>query len=219
VEGADLPNTWLSDVAAPAICSGIATVARRSLALDSLEDWPDAWQESFQDAAIKVWQSATARQLAAGGHWEDLRRFAHRAGSNAAIDLLRQCSTTERRRLLGTDRDDDERLALLPAHPAEEPERIVLGEEHRRELAALLDRVQAMLPELPESPDHPQRTILGLRLHLLEQELRAESAGADPPTGGVRRWPGLLWFQMRRASTLGPALSRPPWRTPSGRPG
>lgn len=203
MEGAGLPDAWLSDVAAPAICAGIATVAKRSLALDNLEEWPDAWQEAFQDAAIKVWQSATARRLAAGGQWDDLRRFAHRAGSNAAIDLLRQCSSEERRRLLGTDRDDDERLAQLPAHPAAQPEQIVLGEEHRRELCALLDRVQAVLPEVPESPDHPQRTILGLRLHLLEQELRAESAADDRPTGGDTGAAG--------ASALSGALRINPW--------
>ncbi len=192
MEGADLSSTWLSEVAAPAICAGIATVAQRRLVLDSLEEWPETWQEAFQDAAIKVWQSATARRLAADGQREDLGRFAHRAGSNAAIDLLRQCGAEERRRLLGTERDDDERLALLPAYPVEQPERVVLGEDHRRELAALLDRVQALLPELPESPDHPQRTILGLRLHLLEQELRVEPAGDDGPAASrhLNPWTG-----------------------------
>jgi len=184
LEGADLASTWLSEVVVPAICAGIGTVARRRLTLDGLEEWDETWQEAFQDAAIKVWQSATARRLAADGQWEDLSRFAHRAGGNAAIDLLCQCGVEERRRLLGTERDDDERLALLPAYPMEQPEPVVLGEDHRRELAALLDRVQALLLELPESPDHPQRTILGLRLHLLEQELRVEPAGGGGPAAG-----------------------------------
>lgn len=181
--GADLPDNWLDEVAAPSIRGGIATVARRNLAALAFEEWPEEWQEAFQDAVVKVWQSETARQLVAEARWEDMRRFAHRVGGNAAIDILRRRGVETRRQIATPHDGDDEHPSELAGQAAEQPEQTVLDADRRRELMVVLDRVQALLPELPESPDHPQRTILGLRLHLLEQELRAGPTG-DGETEG-----------------------------------
>jgi DNA-directed RNA polymerase specialized sigma24 family protein len=185
VSGGDQVSTaqpsadWLEREAVPAIRDGIATVARRRLALDILHQWPDALQEAFQNATLKVWLSATARRMVAEERWEELRKFSHRAGHNAAIDLIRDPHI--RREVAAGDPDVGEPISAMA--PENGPDLPAVQEDHRQTLRALLTELRALVSELPQSAEHPTRKILGLYLQLLDQELKAAASGesSGPP--------------------------------------
>jgi hypothetical protein len=148
------------------------------LAPAAFSQWPDEWQEAFQNAALKVWRSAAARQMVAEERWEELRKFSHRAGHNAAIDIIRgRYSNLAADSHAGDTNEGAEPQSPAPLH--ERPETWVLREDLRQELQALLLELSNLVPELPQSAEHPSRQILGLYLQLLEQELKAADA-AEP---------------------------------------
>jgi len=140
---------WLEQVVEPKIRQGVAqNVGACKPSLDY-----DEQQDAVQNALIKVWRSPTARTL----RQEDpdrLRAFAYQSGHNAAIDQCRQ-------RWL-TAVDGAEPIGAAPGGTD-----VV---DRRDEVQHEILRLRAVMKELTNDSKHPHATVLGMFLHLTQNE-------------------------------------------------
>jgi DNA-directed RNA polymerase specialized sigma24 family protein len=169
---------WVVEIAGPALRRGIVSVAKQPLSEDAFPQWPEIWQEAFQDATLKLLSSASVREHAAAERWEDVKSIAYRTAANAAIDLVRQRGRRWARELLHDgEGEEDEPAHEWPDTALPPPEEALLLRLRREERVALLARVQSVLDEMPDTPEHPRRRILAIYTHLaLQEELTGEDA-------------------------------------------